>query len=63
MDIKTIEDIAEKTGMGDIYDRPRLRDTGDGNMGWCRSGELTPYGQKLIAFANAVEIHIKSCRK
>ena len=60
MDIKIIEDIAKKTGM-DMYDGPRLTKLGNGMMGFISSGELTPHGQNLVAFANAVERTFMKC--
>lgn len=56
MDIKDIKKIADETGMGSsMYDRPRLTDMGDGTSKFISIGQLTYYGENLVAFANAVE--------
>jgi len=60
MDIKKIKEIAEKTGLSlCMYGRPRLVDNMNGTLTYKASGELTPYGENLVAFANEIERKVK----
>lgn len=56
MNIEDIKIIAKETGMDfSMYDPPRLKDIGNGMMGFVASGSLTLYGKRLVEFANAIE--------
>ena len=59
LDIKQYERLqalAKEYGLGlGMTPPPRLKDMGDGTMRFIQPQELTPYGEKLIAFALAVE--------
>jgi len=59
MDIKLIKELAEKTGLAPLYDRPRLTDMGDGTIRLVSSGQLTYYGQNVVKFANEIERQIR----
>ncbi len=58
MDIKKIEYLAVKHGLGSIYDRPRMVEIDEETIGFKKSGELTPFGTYVIEFANAIERHV-----
>lgn len=56
MDIKEIEKIAHQTGVG-FYMREgrKLVKMDDGSIEFVNSQSLTPYGESLVDFANAIE--------
>jgi hypothetical protein len=63
MNIKDIERLANKTGHCFIYDRPRPTLIDSKTIKWIRSGDLTPFGENLVNFANEIEKFLESQEK
>lgn len=52
--------IAEANGLHtELMGQSRLVDQGDGTMRFVRSTQLSYYGEKLIAFAEAIEAEVR----
>lgn len=59
MDIETINKLAEQSGLQlGMYERPVLTDIGGGIIQFISSGKLTPFGEDVVMFANAIEKHV-----
>ena len=57
MDVDKIKELAEETGIGFMYERSHMVTDGD-SISFVSSGKLTMFGENLVEFANAIEVHI-----
>lgn len=59
MDIKKIEELASQSGIGELYENPKMTHCIDGRIIFIRSGELTYFGESVVNFANLIEKETK----